>query len=313
MNMQKGFEVVNLHGTASGIIAVPTIGENGNWWIGNEDTGVVAQGPKGEPGSAGEENTCDLKWGYFAEMGSKVYPYDKDSPSQVEFDMISGNIACENNIITVQPGLYKLELCGECATSDGNNRPGNFQIDIRKSDGNYLYEGSYAAIIASSTNIPYSSTNINKILRIDEPTDIYLSIWNFNNSTSRHIEFTLFQIGSMPREANIYSADETAIGKWVDGKTIYRKIINYESINMSGDGITNIPHGITALDNVIDYNVILKHNVNHNIAKLPYIQVVGGITYYSFAQVKNDIVEIYNNATWTNYTAFTIIEYTKRE
>lgn len=51
--MQKGFELVNLHGTASGVIAVPVIGENGNWWIGNEDTGVSAQGPKGEPGSAG--------------------------------------------------------------------------------------------------------------------------------------------------------------------------------------------------------------------------------------------------------------------
>lgn len=78
--MQKGFDVVNLHGTASGVIAVPVIGENGNWYIGNDDTGapargkdgtpphigengnwfigdtdtgVTAQGPKGEPGEAG--------------------------------------------------------------------------------------------------------------------------------------------------------------------------------------------------------------------------------------------------------------------
>ena len=26
----------------------PYIGENGNWWVGDEDTGVRAQGPKGE-------------------------------------------------------------------------------------------------------------------------------------------------------------------------------------------------------------------------------------------------------------------------
>lgn len=51
--MQKGFEVVNIHGTASAVIAVPTIGENGNWFIGNEDTGVAAQGPKGNPGPSG--------------------------------------------------------------------------------------------------------------------------------------------------------------------------------------------------------------------------------------------------------------------
>ena len=29
-----------------------TIGSNGNWWIGDEDTGVKAQGPQGEPGTS---------------------------------------------------------------------------------------------------------------------------------------------------------------------------------------------------------------------------------------------------------------------
>ena len=35
-------------------IHVPYIGENGNWWIGSLDLGVVAQGPKGETGEKGE-------------------------------------------------------------------------------------------------------------------------------------------------------------------------------------------------------------------------------------------------------------------
>lgn len=54
--MQKGFDVVNLHGTASAVIAVPTIGENGNWFIGNNDMGVSAQGPQGDPGPVGGSN-----------------------------------------------------------------------------------------------------------------------------------------------------------------------------------------------------------------------------------------------------------------
>lgn len=33
----------------------PKIGENGNWWIGNDDTGVSAQGPQGEKGETGEQ------------------------------------------------------------------------------------------------------------------------------------------------------------------------------------------------------------------------------------------------------------------
>ena len=36
-------------GGADGI--TPHIGENGNWFIGDTDTGVKAQGPKGDPGS----------------------------------------------------------------------------------------------------------------------------------------------------------------------------------------------------------------------------------------------------------------------
>ncbi len=33
----------------------PYIGENGNWWIGDEDLGVQAQGPQGEKGDVGEK------------------------------------------------------------------------------------------------------------------------------------------------------------------------------------------------------------------------------------------------------------------
>ena len=35
----------------------PTIGENGNWWIGGKDTGVKAQGPQGEQGLQGDPFT----------------------------------------------------------------------------------------------------------------------------------------------------------------------------------------------------------------------------------------------------------------
>ncbi|WP_342756905.1 hypothetical protein [Kineothrix sedimenti] len=53
--MKKGFEVVNIHGNASGIIPVPIIGENGNWYVGNEDTGVKAEGIDGKDGEMGPE------------------------------------------------------------------------------------------------------------------------------------------------------------------------------------------------------------------------------------------------------------------
>ncbi len=53
--MRKGFQTVNMHGCASGVIATPVIGEDGNWYIGNDDTGVSARGEQGEPGEMGPQ------------------------------------------------------------------------------------------------------------------------------------------------------------------------------------------------------------------------------------------------------------------
>lgn len=51
--MSKGFKEINMHGCISGKLEIPNIGENGNWFIGNEDTGVSIQGPKGDKGDIG--------------------------------------------------------------------------------------------------------------------------------------------------------------------------------------------------------------------------------------------------------------------
>lgn len=41
-------------GAPYGTTAIPYIGENGNWWVNQEDTGVKAQGPQGQQGQRGE-------------------------------------------------------------------------------------------------------------------------------------------------------------------------------------------------------------------------------------------------------------------
>ncbi len=53
--MSKGFKTINLHGCTSGVIEIPVIGENGNWYVGNDDTGVNARGDQGEPGPEGPQ------------------------------------------------------------------------------------------------------------------------------------------------------------------------------------------------------------------------------------------------------------------
>ena len=53
----------------------PYIGENGNWWLGNTDTGVSAKGPKGDPGPQGPAGEIP-----------EDYPQIREDVSQLEED-----------------------------------------------------------------------------------------------------------------------------------------------------------------------------------------------------------------------------------
>ena len=53
VEVKPNVNTINIH-NADGLNGItPHIGENGNWWIGTTDTGVHAQGEKGEKGENG--------------------------------------------------------------------------------------------------------------------------------------------------------------------------------------------------------------------------------------------------------------------
>jgi hypothetical protein len=58
--MTDGFCSVTMHGSANGIIPIATIGQNGNWYIGNKDTGIAATGEQGVPGPQGPQGIPGL-------------------------------------------------------------------------------------------------------------------------------------------------------------------------------------------------------------------------------------------------------------
>ncbi len=68
--MQKGFQKVHIHSCGEGVIASPMIGENGNWYIGNDDTEVPAKGIDGKDGETGPAGPQGSK-GDQGEMGSQ--------------------------------------------------------------------------------------------------------------------------------------------------------------------------------------------------------------------------------------------------
>lgn len=47
----------------------------------------------------------------------------------------------------------------------------------------------------------------------------------------------------------MYSTDEKSIGKWIDGKTLYRKIV--DTGQLPDASVKNVAHGISSIDNII--------------------------------------------------------------
>ena len=100
----------------------PSIGENGNWWIGDKDTGVAAQGPKGEDGRG-------IVSVVLIENATKVrITYTDGTTEELDITEYEEPCTCENTTeeelephtcrvvdgqFVVSPGKYRV-VCDDC-------------------------------------------------------------------------------------------------------------------------------------------------------------------------------------------------------
>lgn len=107
-------------------------------------------------------------------------------------------------------------------------------------------------------------------------------------------------------EKNIYSTDEQVVGKWIDGKPLYRKVI--ENIDILSKTVAHytyidLPQNINNI--FVKYATVL---VNNNNLLLPFLSDTGD--FIRINSVTTSQIMIHNNTTYSG-TAKLIIEYTK--
>ena len=95
-----------------------------------------------------------------------------------------------------------------------------------------------------------------------------------------------------------YSTEEQVIGKWIDGKPLYRKIV---SGNVpQGDNYPTVATGITNLDKVVSISVVLAYGDNRQ-----YFTSVRYNNYYLSKENDNKITivapDVEGDATFTIY------------
>lgn len=105
------------------------------------------------------------------------------------------------------------------------------------------------------------------------------------------------------KNANIYSEDEIEIGKWIDGKKLYRKVIKSK---INSTVVQNITHNIENIEFSLIEKVVLQ-DIEGN-----YHDVSSNSFFKSVAINKNDI--IINKASAGDYAEvpiWIILNYTK--
>ena len=108
-----------------------------------------------------------------------------------------------------------------------------------------------------------------------------------------------------------YSTEETVIGKWIDGRNLYRKVFNIGQLTGSG-GNTSKPHGITNFDRAIHLygsarNTSLESRFTVGI---PYPAVTSTQINISL-QANNENIQVYHPSDAGNYSAVVVMEYIK--
>ena len=109
---------------------------------------------------------------------------------------------------------------------------------------------------------------------------------------------------------NIYSTDEINTGKlWIDGKPIYRKIIDFGSLPNATS--KSVAHNINNLGFVINVSGTVYHTTVITYYPIP-LQYKGNDSNYNVEiYVNNTNIVMNSNTDRSFYSAYVILEYTK--
>ena len=113
----------------------PFIGDNGNWWIADSDTGVKAQGADGADGQNGENGKDGICSGYFfanCRISGHILLQNHPATPYFTQKLNSGDlVSCYQNKVTLKKGhTYMVCLSGSIGVSSNDNN-GNLCVVMK--------------------------------------------------------------------------------------------------------------------------------------------------------------------------------------
>lgn len=164
-----------------------------------------------------------------------------------------------------------------------------------------------------STKTPVNADNLNKmdeeIKDLETETDTKLNAKQDKLTAGTGIEITGENIINN-LNAN-YSTEEQRIGTWIDGKPLYRKVINAKpTISNSSYQTISIKHNISDLKNVYKCNAFLHNTGNTQTYILP--TETSATKAIGISEINSTNIIMYSkNDAWSGWIVEIILEYTK--
>lgn len=113
------------------------------------------------------------------------------------------------------------------------------------------------------------------------------------------------------KQEEVYSTGEQRIGTWIDGKPLYRKVINATpTITSSSYQTISIKHNISDLKNIHKCNAFLHNTGNTQTYILP--AETSATKAIGISEINSTNIIMYSkNDAWSGWIAEIILEYTK--
>lgn len=113
------------------------------------------------------------------------------------------------------------------------------------------------------------------------------------------------------KQEEIYSTEEQRIGTWIDGKPLYRKVINAGVINISAGSSINIAHNISNIElvNKVEAKIVYLSATTQNTYYLPYINGANN-TSVTIVDKTNVVIKSIGEG-WSGHNIYITLEYTK--
>lgn len=105
---------------------------------------------------------------------------------------------------------------------------------------------------------------------------------------------------------NNYSTGEIVVGRWIDGKPLYRKVINFGNLPNNTTG--TVAHNISNYDDVIKLYGVAKYDT----FRFPIPQATNQSSQGTIGMwLGASTISIRTTTNMSNYTAYVVVEYTK--